>query len=221
MERVINLGIPHVGELIFESIETPGLFQFALVSETWKVLAENVLVKRWKGRMFEACKSGETKIVQLLLEHCATKEIGLKTKDEDGWTALIWACYNGHKDVVKLLLDHSERIELNAKTTWEETAFMRACSYGHTDVVKLLLDHSNPKIELNARDKSGWTAFMKACSYVRIDVVKLLLNHSDKLIRLDVRDPNGKVSIGWATIRGSKYNDIVELILKRNNEFDQ
>ena len=41
MEKVINLGIPHVGELIFESIDTPGLFQFALVSETWKILAED------------------------------------------------------------------------------------------------------------------------------------------------------------------------------------
>ena len=51
LNKIINLGIPHVGELIFESINTPELFQFALVSETWKVLAENVLIKRWKGRM--------------------------------------------------------------------------------------------------------------------------------------------------------------------------
>ena len=68
IDKVINLGIPHVGELIFESIDTPGLFQFALVSETWKILAENVLIKRWKGKMLEACKNGETKVVQFLLE---------------------------------------------------------------------------------------------------------------------------------------------------------
>ena len=70
MDKVINLGIPHVGELIFESYDTPGLFQCALVSETWKILAENVLIKRWKGKMLLACQNGETKVVELLLKHC-------------------------------------------------------------------------------------------------------------------------------------------------------
>ena len=55
MEKVINLGIPHVGEQIFESIETRGLVKCLKVSETWKVLAENVLIKRWKLKMFVAC----------------------------------------------------------------------------------------------------------------------------------------------------------------------
>ena len=54
MDKIINLGIPHVAENIFESIDTPELVQCALVSETWKVLAENVLIKRWKGKIFEA-----------------------------------------------------------------------------------------------------------------------------------------------------------------------
>ena len=66
LNEVINLGIPHVGEKIFRSIDTPGLINCLEVSETWKVLAENVLIKRWKGKMFEACKSNETKIVKLL-----------------------------------------------------------------------------------------------------------------------------------------------------------
>ena len=61
MDKVINLGIPHVGEHIFESIDTPGLFNCLGVSQTWKELAENVLIKRWKGKMVEACKSGEKK----------------------------------------------------------------------------------------------------------------------------------------------------------------
>ena len=68
MDKVINLGIPHIGELIFESIDTDGLFQCLSVSETWKVLAENFLMKRWKSRMFEACIRGVTQIVKLLLE---------------------------------------------------------------------------------------------------------------------------------------------------------
>ena len=113
MDKVIDLGIPHVGELIFESIDTPGLIKCLEVSETWKVLAENVLIKRWKGKMFEACKSGETKVVQLLLERCNSEESGLNIKDEEGRTAFMWACYFGHKDIVILLLDLSDSIQLN------------------------------------------------------------------------------------------------------------
>ena len=41
MEKVVNLGIPHVGEKIFESIETPELIKCLDVSRTWKVLTEN------------------------------------------------------------------------------------------------------------------------------------------------------------------------------------
>ena len=133
MDNVVNLGIPHVGELIFENIDTPGLIECLMVSETWKVLADNVLFKRCKGKMFEACKSGQTKVVQLLLERCNTEEIGWNTKDKYGF---MWACYYGHKDVVQLLLDHSEpSIDVNARGDKGLTAFIWACRNGHKDVV--------------------------------------------------------------------------------------
>ena len=77
MEKIINLRIPHVGENIFENIGTDELLQYFLVSHTWKVLVENVLLKRWKSKFFEACSSGKTKIVQLLLEHYESEDIGL------------------------------------------------------------------------------------------------------------------------------------------------
>ena len=143
MEKVINLGIPHVGEHIFESIDTPGLIKCLMVSKTWKLLTENVLLKRWKGRMLEACKSGETKVVKLLLERCNSEESGLNIKDEYGMTAFMIACWNGHKDVVQLLLNHSERIELNARDTIGRTALMIARQRGHQEVVQLINSKSN------------------------------------------------------------------------------
>ena len=82
MNTIINFGTPHIGEQIFESIDTPGLFQCALVSETWKILAENVLIKRWKGKIYEACDRGKTKVVQLLLECYNAEESGLNIKDK-------------------------------------------------------------------------------------------------------------------------------------------
>ena len=99
MEKVINLGIPHVGEKIFESIETDELITYLMVSETWRELAENVLLKRWNGRFFEACSTGKTEIVKLLLERI--DDIDLKKRDIIGRTAFMAACIHGHNDVVQ------------------------------------------------------------------------------------------------------------------------
>ena len=70
MEEIINFGTPHVGEHIFESNGTEDMLQYLKVSQTWQELAKTVLLKRWKGRMSEACKTGTTGIVKLLLPKC-------------------------------------------------------------------------------------------------------------------------------------------------------
>ena len=145
MEKVINLEIPHVGEHILGSIDTPGLFKYLEVSETWKVLATNVLLKRWKGKMFEACKSGETKVVRLLLERFNCEENGLNIKNKRGFTAFMMACLHGHKEVVQMLLDCSET-NLNARSNAGYTPFILACLGGCEEVVKLLLYHSDSNI---------------------------------------------------------------------------
>ena len=72
MDKVVNLGISHVSEKIFRGINNRGLIQCMLVSQTWKVLAENV--KRSKGKLLKAYKSGETTIVQLLMDHFNSEE---------------------------------------------------------------------------------------------------------------------------------------------------
>ena len=72
MEKIINLGIPHVGELIFENFNTAELIDCLVVSQTWKVLAENVLFKRWRGKIFEACESGVQPPTLWLVESATT-----------------------------------------------------------------------------------------------------------------------------------------------------
>merc|ERR1711983_185310 len=99
MDKVSNVGIPHADE----SIDTPGLIKSLEFSQTWKFLAGNILMKWWEGKMLEACKSGETKVVQLLLERCNSEIIDLNASNNYGWTAFMVACMRGHKDVVKLL----------------------------------------------------------------------------------------------------------------------
>ena len=74
MDKIINNGIPHVLELIFESINTPGLVICLDVSQTWRELAKKILIKRWKGKIKPgpACRKGQIRIVRLVLERCNT-----------------------------------------------------------------------------------------------------------------------------------------------------
>ena len=188
MEKVINLNIPHVSEKILENVDTDDLIQWLKVSKTWKILAENVLVKRWKGKLIEACRHGKFEVVKLLVERTNTK---LNVRDNDGRTALHWACRKGHKDVVQLLMNcQDNNIELNTRDNYGNTVFHLACFNGHKDVVQLLLNCSAKNIDLNTQDNDGHTAFMLACFNGHKDVVQLLLN-SDQNIDLNIRDDIG------------------------------
>ena len=102
---VIALSIPHVLENIFNNLETDDLIQCLEVSPTWKIVAEKVLLKKWKGKMFEAWETGRTKVVKLLLEHYNCEENGLNVKNVDGWTSLMI--------VVKMLPKHPHVIDNN------------------------------------------------------------------------------------------------------------
>ena len=190
MDKIINLGIPHVGEQIFEGLDADNLMQCLEVSQIWKSLGENVLLKKWEGKMFEACETGKTKIVKLLLENYNCEENGLNATDVFGTTTpFIEACLHGHTDVVKLILDHAQG-DIDFNTTDDDfgmTALMWACRIGHKDVVKLLLHHSEEVrekrgqgvIDLDAEDNNQRTAKMHASS--NKEIVQLLLDHRSKI----------------------------------------
>ena len=83
-----------VGELVFESIDTPGLIKCLEVSQTGKKLAENVLrhVKMEKQKLY---KNYFLKAVKKKVDS------GLNNKDERGCTVFMIACEKGHEDVVQ------------------------------------------------------------------------------------------------------------------------
>ena len=223
MDKVLNLGIPHVGEKIFSGINNRGLIQCMLVSQTWKVLAGNVLLKRSKGKILRWCRRGETTVVQLLMDHFNSEESGLNARDTDGLTPFHWACYRGHTEIVKLLLEHSgSTINLNAKDDLDITAFMLACQRGRKDVVELLLKYSDSDIELNlslnAKNYAGWTGFMYACMLGRKDVVKLILDYPESSIELNTEAINGRTAFMMACRNGHK--DVVKLLLEHSKDVD-
>ena len=192
MDLIINLDIPHIGEQIFENIDTDTLVGCLTVSKTWKVLAENVLFKRFKNELVRACRFESAKIVKILIERSDSEVLNSRQKVlvtredqtpfEADRTPFQVACEFGHTGIVKLLLSHAESkdIDLNAKSEFGYTGLMFACWDGHERTVKAILDYEGGQpIDMNAKDTQyGSTAFSLACNRDEIDVVKLLMDYS-------------------------------------------
>ena len=124
INNIINLGIPHVGEQIFSSVDTNELIQLIEVSEPWKVIIENVLLRRWNGRIYEACKDGKTEIVKILLANLKGKNPELNAKVAHGLTAFTRACKNGHKDVCQITSRSSRQ-----QTCWKKCILLGMCKW--------------------------------------------------------------------------------------------
>ena len=169
MDRVINIGVPHIAKKIFEHLDIHGLIRCMYVSGTWRQLAEESFVNRLSeadqadenGRnpVMVACIFGYTYVLQILLDYSQSENIDLNCVsyyDLTLNTPLMFACENGHEDAVKLLLDYSgsQFIDFNHQCSEKRTAFMLACKGGHLEVVRLLLDYSeNKSIVLKKQDK--------------------------------------------------------------------
>ena len=172
MNKVINLNIPDIGEKIFSSLGTDDLVKLLPVSKTWKELIENVLIKRikrWRGKLYEACKAGQMEVVKLLLLYSDDEGEDLK------WV-FRFACENGHKDIVKLMLglpgskDIGLNFSLHKNLMAAKTPLMMACENGHKDIVKILLNHPR------SQDIDLVWVFRFACHNGHTDIVKLMLD---------------------------------------------
>ena len=220
MNRIINLNIPHIGEQIFENFEDEELIRLLSVSETWRVLASNVLLQRWRGNFADACCDASPELLKFLLANLKTEEI--LNLNEHGYTPFQIACASGNEEIVKIILDHPDikSMDLNAVDENGCTAFQLACELENNEVVQLLLDHTKSKnIDFNAVDKKGRTAFLWACELRKTKVVQLLLDHpNSKNIDFNAVGPDGRTAFQSACRRGS--NEVVQLLLESNASID-
>ena len=217
--------IPHVGRLIFEYVGTPDLLQIRKVSETWKEIAEIVLVKRWRDSWTKAIVETDLQVNFEALE----KDPNVQLRD---WFWIAAFTNEMEHSILKSLMEypHATNIQdINRMMRQVNLAnncstFLYACNFGNLKVVQLLLDYSwiSEDIDLNVEgyseriNKPGRTGFMLACKIGHVEVVECLLKHSKTFnIDLNTRDYLEWTAVHWACTRG--HTKVVELLLNHSS----
>jgi len=110
----------------FKSIFRP-LSQEQIIDEI-----KHMSIKEKNERLLAASRAGDTKVVELLLR----AEADVNAKDNDNWTALMFASYKDRRDVVELLLQAGAK--MNVKTNGGWTALTLASLNENKEIVELL-----------------------------------------------------------------------------------
>ncbi|TNJ26954.1 Ankyrin repeat protein 1 [Giardia muris] len=131
----------------------------------------------------------------------------VKTRDENGMTALMLAARNGHKTCVEALVQYEKGLIASSG----RTALMYAADAGHANCVQLLAQH-----EGRMQDFAGLTALMFAAFQNQVECVSLLLEASEA--GMCTRRPYGRLipagstALMIAAFQG--HNDVVKLLKK-------
>ncbi|MDI6727892.1 MAG: ankyrin repeat domain-containing protein [Thermodesulfovibrionales bacterium] len=154
------------------------------------------------GPLHDAAWAGNIKKIIELLD----KGADINAKDNNGWTALIWAAREGKTDAINFLINNGADVYVKDNMGW--TALMRAVTNGHTSAIELLISKG---VDVNARANDGWTALTEAAWYGHISVINILISKGADMdyaiIRLEsqaIKDPE----------RASSYKQVIALLEK-------
>lgn len=144
--------------------------------------------------LYRASRSGNTKMVSLLLENGAIARPHCYTK----YSPLYVACHIGTNEIVSLLLNQFPHLS-NLSTIENFLPIHAACSQGHLEIVKLLMEHEYPDeliniyddltnnltlylfaFDLNSRDINDLSILHSAVNSGKIEICKYLLNFKVK-----------------------------------------
>lgn len=111
--------------------------------------------------------SGQTEAVRKLLAESETVDVG--TRDELGWTPLMYAAEAGHTEIVALLTDAGANV--HSENNDGATALHLAAEKGRTEVTRILLKAG---ADFEARDGSDRTPLYRAFENRHGDITELL-----------------------------------------------
>jgi ankyrin repeat protein len=132
--------------------------------------------------LFAACYTGQTELVQLLLD---IGKVDVNKASKGGRSPLFVACYKGHHEVVKIL-PAQEELRYPTKTK-EGTPFIRAYTQHHHEIVKLLL--RSDKFWKGEEEAVTHEFFLKVCKEGYDEIIELFLEREE--LNPNYTDSNG------------------------------
>jgi len=153
---------------------------------------------RLNASLLRAARKNNEKEVKRLLKE---PYIDIDIKDEEGFTALIWAIVNKNSKMVKMLLDKGANLNIQDDDRW--TALQWAVMEKDSDIVKMLLDKG-----ANPDTQNGPITLILAVLYRDPKIVKILL---DKCANPNLQNKDGQTALQWAVME--KDSEIVKILL--------
>ena len=142
----------------------------------------------------KAAQGGHLAVMRFLVSEGAD----IHVRDENGWTALMWAAQGGHLDVVRFLV--VEGADIHARNNVGDTALVLAAQGGHLALVRFLVSEG---ADIHVRDENGWTALMRATVGGHLALVRFLVSEG---VDVNARNESGDTALTWA-IEGLQLED--------------
>ncbi|GIZ53848.1 ankyrin repeat domain-containing protein [Noviherbaspirillum aridicola] len=148
-----------------------------------------------------AADAGQTKVVECLLDHGASLNLG------DGWkyTPVMLATKGGHLETLKSLIDRGA--DLNVSADRGTTALMVAADWGRIEALQLIIDKGGNIDDTNDDNR---TALLQAAARGRTEVVRVL---AEKGANVNAADNNGETPLLLAIQR--RDTAAVEVLLEK------
>lgn len=116
-------------------------------------------------KFLKAAENGDIDQVKVSLAW----DVDINSKDQEGWTALMWAAARNHPQIITLLLECNA--DINALDYEGMTALMWASFKGCVENAKILLDHG---ADLSIKDDEGKSALQWATDRGCVEVVSVI-----------------------------------------------
>lgn len=131
---------------------------------------------------WKAVKEGDALQIREMLRD----GIDVDVRDQESWTALMFAALNGHLEVATILIQAGANVNARSFGGFTGTTpLMVASSQGHLDLVRLLIDRG---ADVKPIGPLGGTAVAFAAFQGHLQIVRMLVDHGADILSGNIYD---------------------------------